>query len=239
MFVIVNFSKKSLIDDILEEDGLLDKETNISNDNSDDVADAVLSLADIALSLIDKGKIGTSVSRNLYSNSVKKASKDAKKEAVKDTVSEIGKQTLKKKAGEVARNNSKNIIKDTLKGNKEIKNTNSDLSKNIDTNKAQSNLKLNTLPKNDAQIKHIFGNRKGHLPETVDNKKLLESIANDKSAYKGTDKYGNEWYIKLDSKGRQIWVRVRKGVINEGGRNDIPLNWDSETGLNYNPFKKK
>ena len=71
--------EKSLIDDILEEDGLLDKESDVSNDNSDDVADAILSLADIALSLIDKGKIGTSVSRNLYSNSVKKLLKKLKK----------------------------------------------------------------------------------------------------------------------------------------------------------------
>jgi hypothetical protein len=28
-------------------------------------------------------------------------------------------------------------------------------------------------------------------------------------------------------------------LINEGGRNDIPLKWDSETGLNRNPFKNK
>lgn len=46
-------------------------------------------------------------------------------------------------------------------------------------------------------------------------------------------------YIKIDSKGRQIWVRSRNGTINKGGRNDIPLKWDSETGLNKNPFKQE
>jgi hypothetical protein len=97
----------------------------------------------------------------------------------------------------------------------------------------------NELPKNDSQIKHIFGNRKGHLLDTKANRQLLYDTANDKTAYKGTDKYGNEWHIKIDSKGRQIWTRSQNGIINEGGRNEIPLKWDSETGLNRNPFKNK
>lgn len=99
--------------------------------------------------------------------------------------------------------------------------------------------KRNRLPPNESQIKHIFGNRKGHLPDTISNRNLLTQTANDKLAFKGIDKYGNSWHIKLDSEGRQIWTRSQNGIINEGGRNDIPLKWDSETGLNRNPFKKK
>ena len=97
---------------------------------------------------------------------------------------------------------------------------------------------VNRLPKNNAQIKHIFADRKGHLPDTKENRNLLIRTANDQSAYKGIDKYGNVWHVKLDSNGRQLWTRSRNGIINEGGRNEIPLKWDSETGLNHNPFRK-
>lgn len=42
----------------------------------------------------------------------------------------------------------------------------------------------------------------------------------------------------MDSNGRQIWVRSQNGVINEGGRNDTPKQWDTETGLNKNPIQR-
>lgn len=95
------------------------------------------------------------------------------------------------------------------------------------------------LPENDAQLKHIFGDREGHLPDTQTNRGLLVDLANDSGSYVGKDKYGNKWNVKEDSEGRQLWVRHRNSKINEGGRNDKPREWDDDTGLNDNPFKKK
>ena len=107
--------------------------------------------------------------------------------------------------------------------------------KAVDTSKA---LKKVSLPNNPSQIKHIFGNRPGHLPDTPANRKILTDTANTQKYYRGTDKFGNRWHIQTDNKGRQIWTRSQNGKINEGGRNNIPLKWDNETGLYKNPFKR-
>lgn len=98
-----------------------------------------------------------------------------------------------------------------------------------------SNIKL---PDSDSQLKHIFCDKEGHLRDTSYNRKLIKDLANNKNFYKGKDKYGNSWNIKIDSKGRQLWVRYMNGKINEGGRNNVPIEWDDEIGLNKNPFKK-
>lgn len=96
-----------------------------------------------------------------------------------------------------------------------------------------------SLPTKPAQVKHIFGNRPGHLPDTPANRKLLTDTANTPKYYKGTDKYGNRWHIQTDDKGRQVWTRSQNGKINEGGRNNIPRTWDKETGLYNNPLKRR
>ncbi len=67
---------------------------------------------------------------------------------------------------------------------------------------------------------------------------MIKDLANDSSFYKGKDKYGNKWNIKIDKNGKQLWVQYQNGVINNGGRNDVPISWDKETGLKNNPFKK-
>lgn len=94
-----------------------------------------------------------------------------------------------------------------------------------------------SLPKNDSQIKHIFGERNGHVADTPQNRQKLIDLANDKSKFQGKDKFGNTWHIEMNEKGNQWWVRFREGTINEGGMNSVPRNWDSDTGLNFNPFK--
>ena len=94
------------------------------------------------------------------------------------------------------------------------------------------------LPPNDSQLKHIFKERDGHLPDTPENRKLLEELANNKDRYKGKDKYGNDWNIRLNDDGTQDWVRSQHQVINEGGRNKEPRPWDDETGLFRNPTKR-
>ncbi len=33
--------------------------------------------------------------------------------------------------------------------------------------------------------------------------------------------------------------RYQNGTINEGGQNQVPRQWDNETGYNNNPFKRR
>lgn len=88
----------------------------------------------------------------------------------------------------------------------------------------------NVLPKNDSQIKHIFREKSGHIPDTPDNRKLLEELANKKENYIGTDMYGNEWYSQTQSDGSQVWVTTRGGIIQNGGVNNPPKSWNADTG---------
>ncbi len=96
---------------------------------------------------------------------------------------------------------------------------------------------FNKLPPNDSQLKHIFRNAEGHLPDTFDNRYLLESIANTQTYYLGTDKYGTQWYSWTRNNGTQVWVRSRQGTIINGGINNNPLTFDPDTGLNANPYR--
>lgn len=95
------------------------------------------------------------------------------------------------------------------------------------------------LPKNESQLKHIFSGKDGHLSDTPSNRKLLHDLANDKSKYIGTDKYGNSWNVTINADGSQTWVRYQNGIINEGGRNATPRVWNKETGLNKNPVLRR
>lgn len=90
------------------------------------------------------------------------------------------------------------------------------------------------LPKNDAQLKHIFREEKGHLPDTPENRKLLLDLANQKEYHQGKDCHGNDWHVRLNEDGTQDWVRSMNQTINEGGKNISPITWDEETGLYRN-----
>ena len=89
----------------------------------------------------------------------------------------------------------------------------------------------NLIPNNPSITGHIFRNSPGHLPNTMDNLKLLEDVANDPACYYGTDKYGTSWYGKIQPDGAQIWVQSRNHVIFDGGLNEVPLQWNADTGL--------
>lgn len=95
----------------------------------------------------------------------------------------------------------------------------------------------NSLPSNASQLSHIFGNRPGHLPDNPGNRQLLVDVANDPGSYLGADSIGNLWYARVEPDGSQIWVVVRNGVIQNGGKNKPPRDWNSGTGLN-NPLKR-
>ena len=84
----------------------------------------------------------------------------------------------------------------------------------------------------------MFGNREGHLPDTPSNRRLIQDLANDDSCRLGEDKWGNEWYARINADGSQTWVSVRNGVIQNCGENSTPHPWDDETGLSANKPKR-
>jgi hypothetical protein len=95
----------------------------------------------------------------------------------------------------------------------------------------------NKLPTNDSQLKHIFRNAEGHLPDTLDNRSLIESVGNNPKNFIGTDARGTNWYAQIQSDGSQIWVRTYNGTVTNAGVNTTPRTFDPQTGLNFNPFK--
>lgn len=81
------------------------------------------------------------------------------------------------------------------------------------------------------RVNHIFRNKKGHISDTPKNRKLLEKVANDPETTLGKDKFGNVWSAKIRSDGSQVWTQSRDGKIINGGINEIPQSFNSETGL--------
>lgn len=96
----------------------------------------------------------------------------------------------------------------------------------------------NALPRNKAQMRHIFRKGKGHLVDTPKNRRTISDLINAESSYKGTDKNGCKWYIKKAKNGAQYWAKVFNGIVSDAGYNRSPLEWDDETGLCKNPKKQ-
>lgn len=120
---------------------------------------------------------------------------------------------------------------------------NSNHFKGINGSKIRNSIKLDLqmfakFPSNESQIKHIMRNEKGHLIDNARNRSLLIKLSQDKSAFLGKDKNGNEWYSKrLGSK--QLWVIVRNDIIQNGGLNDKPLKFIPELGLKVKLIRRK
>ena len=89
----------------------------------------------------------------------------------------------------------------------------------------------NNFPKNDSQIKHIFGNRNGHVPDTPENRDLIMETCNNESNYVGTDRYGKRWYAQTLPDGRQVWVATRDGIIQDCGINESVRSFDANEGF--------
>lgn len=115
------------------------------------------------------------------------------------------------------------------------KGTYGDNAKNI-PEELQTKIKL---PANDAQLKHILRKAEGHLPDTPENRRLLEELANDVGAHAGKDIHGNDWNIRDLEDGSQMWVTSKNGVIQNGGLNKPPKSWDEFTGLSQNIVKRR
>ena len=74
------------------------------------------------------------------------------------------------------------------------------------------------------------------IPDTPENRKLLQDLANDARYHAGKDTHGNDWHFKTLEDGSQIWTSSRDGIIQEGGLNNPPRPWNDRTGLNNDPF---
>ncbi|MBQ7523385.1 MAG: hypothetical protein IJT07_02565 [Oscillospiraceae bacterium] len=93
------------------------------------------------------------------------------------------------------------------------------------------------LPQNDSQIKHIFTNKDGHLPDTPENRQLIFDLANDSSKFVGIDAYGTSWHAVINADGTQTWVRYynKTRIISDAGQNQKPFAWNDRTGFNIEP----
>ncbi|AWV05743.1 RHS repeat-associated core domain-containing protein [Marilutibacter maris] len=79
-----------------------------------------------------------------------------------------------------------------------------------------------TFPRAAGQIKHIFRNKVGHLPDTPANRRLLSGVASNPANRIGIDRFGSVWSSFIRSDGTQVWVSTRNGVIQNGGVNQVP-----------------
>ncbi len=94
--------------------------------------------------------------------------------------------------------------------------------------------KKNQITIYEKNVQHIFREAEIHFKiDTLENRKLLIETANNEENLLGTSKYNSQWYSKLTENGKQIWVEVRNGEIRNGGINDAPKTFNSETGLSY------
>ena len=88
-----------------------------------------------------------------------------------------------------------------------------------------------SLPTSQSILGHIFRNETGHLQDSEANRNLLLELANDDTARLTMDRYGNDWYGKIQPDGTQLWAQTRNGVIIDGGRNLTPKTAHPTTGL--------
>ena len=89
----------------------------------------------------------------------------------------------------------------------------------------------NSLPSNSSQLSHIFRDDVGHLMDTPENQQALVNLTNNPANRLGTDRFGNQWFAQIQSDGSQLWGSVRNGVVQNGGLNTTPRNFNPATGL--------
>ena len=81
------------------------------------------------------------------------------------------------------------------------------------------------------RTKHMFRDVDGHFKYDIpQNRRIILNTVKEKY-YLGSDKHGNHWFARLDNKGHQFWASIRDGKICNGGVNNVPLKYNSETGF--------
>jgi filamentous hemagglutinin len=68
-------------------------------------------------------------------------------------------------------------------------------------------------------------------PDTPANRALLQGVGEDSGALLGADRFGNQWFARLNADGTQTWVQIRNGTIINGGMNQTPRPFNPGTGL--------
>jgi hypothetical protein len=114
-----------------------------------------------------------------------------------------------------------------------IQNADNDDNKTPNDNDNDKNKKTAKMPDpDDAQgINHIFLNKRGHLPKSPENYRLLDGLVKNASNHIGSDQYGSQWFAKILENGKQLWARAHGGKVRSGGLNEIPKLYSPETGL--------
>jgi filamentous hemagglutinin len=85
------------------------------------------------------------------------------------------------------------------------------------------------FPLNPSQLKHIF-RKKHNLEDTPENRTQLLSIGSSEN-YLGFDKDGNSWFARDIGNGKQMWVSIREGIVQNGGINNfIKRDWPNIIG---------
>jgi hypothetical protein len=69
---------------------------------------------------------------------------------------------------------------------------------------------------------HAFTGEKGHLIDSLINRKLILDMASNVKNFLIEDVFGNDWYGEILKDGRQLWASARDGLIKDCGINDIP-----------------
>jgi hypothetical protein len=69
------------------------------------------------------------------------------------------------------------------------------------------------------------------MPDTPENRRLLEMLVSHRENLLGTDMYGNQWYAEMLPDGRQVWAKVRNGEMKYGGIRRTPKSFDPKKGL--------
>lgn len=76
--------------------------------------------------------------------------------------------------------------------------------------------------------RHIFRELRGHFPkDTLEARRLIEEVANNKNNYKGTSMHGVDIYLSELPDGTQIWSQVKNGRIINAGINNVFAQFDS------------
>jgi hypothetical protein len=91
--------------------------------------------------------------------------------------------------------------------------------------------KKNSVKICEKSAEHIFRNKRGHFADTANNRQLLIEVVSNKENFLGIDQFGNEWYGKILSDGKQVWASVRNNIIRNGGLNEYPKVFNPKTGL--------
>ena len=78
---------------------------------------------------------------------------------------------------------------------------------------------------------HIFRNDPGHVSDTSENRQMLQDLVTNNDNKLGTDMHGNIWYGNNLPDGKQQWAWTRDGQIRDGGLNQVPREFDPNTGL--------